>query len=488
MTITNAYNGLGAVVASHTQSNSSVYWNLEEFRATQIGNVWYSRSRKAAAADSESTTSFFTADGLLYARKASFPANCAPGTVHLDTLYQIADAAGNVIRTGERRQSGCDNNANNRQTVSNSYYSAHNKLMAIQKWTDPGAFRTWEEYWYDALGRRVFTRTRHDQPTCGAPVVCPGFVDRTVWDGDQIIAEQRSSSLDDVTGGAPNFGTVRYVHLLGIDAPVAILDNRFSDARVIHYNWRGLAEASSWSNGNPADEELGGGVKLAWPAGQGVYLKKGNNPNVGQDVTWIGSLPANGQGDAGLVYRRNRYYDPASGRFTQEDPIGLAGGLNLYGFANADPINFSDAFGLCASDAGDGSDDTGTDSTSTEDPDQQKQPDCRLGTMTKTTEERRGESDIVRRDMYAWDVDTGKPLATGSVVITTTTDGVTLVSSSLIDLKTGLRTRSVQRDGRVTKGPDIDRVSESLLEGLTATTAEARDKCNAVLNSKHPKT
>jgi hypothetical protein len=32
--------------------------------------------------------------------------------------------------------------------------------------------------------------------------------------------------------------------------------------------------------------------------------------------------------------------------FTQEDPIGLAGGLNLYGFAAGDPINFSDPLGL----------------------------------------------------------------------------------------------------------------------------------------------
>ena len=32
---------------------------------------------------------------------------------------------------------------------------------------------------------------------------------------------------------------------------------------------------------------------------------------------------------------------------TQEDPIGVAGGLNLYGYAGGDPVNFSDPLGLC---------------------------------------------------------------------------------------------------------------------------------------------
>jgi hypothetical protein len=33
---------------------------------------------------------------------------------------------------------------------------------------------------------------------------------------------------------------------------------------------------------------------------------------------------------------------------TQQDPIGIARGLNLYGYAGGDPINFGDPFGLAA--------------------------------------------------------------------------------------------------------------------------------------------
>jgi RHS repeat-associated protein len=69
---------------------------------------------------------------------------------------------------------------------------------------------------------------------------------------------------------------------------------------------------------------------------------------------WFGNL-LDGQRDAsGLQYMRNRYYDPVSGRFTQEDPIGLAGGMNLYGFAAGDPVSYSDPFGLCPEKAADG--------------------------------------------------------------------------------------------------------------------------------------
>jgi RHS repeat-associated protein len=37
--------------------------------------------------------------------------------------------------------------------------------------------------------------------------------------------------------------------------------------------------------------------------------------------------------ETGLHYNLFRYYDPDCGRFTQQDPIGLAGGINLYQYA-----------------------------------------------------------------------------------------------------------------------------------------------------------
>jgi RHS repeat-associated protein len=69
--------------------------------------------------------------------------------------------------------------------------------------------------------------------------------------------------------------------------------------------------------------------------------------------SWWGNLMHGKRDASGLLYMRNRYYDPAQGRFTQPDPIGLAGGVNLYGFANGDPVSYSDPYGLCARGPGD---------------------------------------------------------------------------------------------------------------------------------------
>ncbi len=47
-----------------------------------------------------------------------------------------------------------------------------------------------------------------------------------------------------------------------------------------------------------------------------------------------------------LYYNRNRDYDPVTGRYIQADPIGLAGDVNPYVYANADPVNGIDPLGL----------------------------------------------------------------------------------------------------------------------------------------------
>jgi RHS repeat-associated protein len=49
--------------------------------------------------------------------------------------------------------------------------------------------------------------------------------------------------------------------------------------------------------------------------------------------------------ETGLHYNLFRYYDPDSGRFTQEDPIGLAGGINLYQYA-PNALGWVDPWGL----------------------------------------------------------------------------------------------------------------------------------------------
>lgn len=204
-----------------------------------------------------------------------------------------------------------------------------------------------EFYRYDALGRRIFQRMvldtgvvcmNHDQQSG-----CKNQLTRTVWDGDQILYEIRAigdttgtAQENDNTSGSPLFGNVGYVDGLGIDRPLELFKG--TSVALPFTNWRGLYDIGS------CPTTVCGGSTIEFP--QGVASSYGAHPPQAP-TSWWGSIITGSQDGSGYQYKRNRYYDPVTGRFTQEDPIGLAGGLNAYGFANGDPISYGDPFGLC---------------------------------------------------------------------------------------------------------------------------------------------
>ncbi len=70
--------------------------------------------------------------------------------------------------------------------------------------------------------------------------------------------------------------------------------------------------------------------------------------NVVQPLRFVGQVEDT---ETGFYYNYHRYYNPKIGRYTQPDPIGLAGGINPYVYADNNPIMKVDPSGFSPLDA-----------------------------------------------------------------------------------------------------------------------------------------
>jgi len=137
--------------------------------------------------------------------------------------------------------------------------------------------------------------------------------------------------------------TTRYVHGLGLlyeETTPAGGGN--ATTQFYHFNWQGSTVALTDASGNVT-------ARMAYSAYGEVTIEGGSGFQLPS------TLPTpflfNGQFGVltephGLYAMQARFYSPVFRRFLSEDPAGFAGGLNLYAYANGDPVNLMDPFGL----------------------------------------------------------------------------------------------------------------------------------------------
>jgi RHS repeat-associated protein len=99
-------------------------------------------------------------------------------------------------------------------------------------------------------------------------------------------------------------------------------------------------------------DDLGSTIAITDSSGnvvnQYAYDPFGNLANSTETVPnpfrYVGALGVMDEGN-GLLYMRARYYAPNIGRFINQDPIGLAGGLNMYAYVGNNPVSWVDPSG-----------------------------------------------------------------------------------------------------------------------------------------------
>ncbi|CAG9246542.1 membrane hypothetical protein [Paraburkholderia unamae] len=204
------------------------------------------------------------------------------------------------------------------QALTTAYrYSGTHQLKGIVH-TDGDTSR----YEYDALGRRT---AKHHTNANGRTATT-----LFVWDGDWMAQEIRA----DQGRTAP----ITYVAHPNLAGPLARLDG----AQAYHYVTDHL--------GTP-QEIYDDRRQVVWAADLSAYGKTRGylKREIDNPIRFPGQYY---DAESGLHYNRHRYYDPQSGRYVNQDPIGLLGGANQYTYVSGNPIRRIDPLGLyCMSDA-----------------------------------------------------------------------------------------------------------------------------------------
>jgi RHS repeat-associated protein len=348
------YSGSGMLVGTNWQNTYNPAVQQEAFGMDAMGNMSWRRSGNGG------TTPQFNVHQYTY-----HPTLAAVTVVELTNLNDPMsgylperstreyDAAGNVTWSVFEAMGELGNGTIGpiRDQRGRSYYDAADRIRYYHEQDLRGGLTidvqgVFEEYRYDPLGRRVLVDTRTKEICTSNAFRCTSATTRFVWAGSHLLWEIKrySESPGETAGEAGAYGTVGYTHGGGIDRPLVITKN--GQSVLPHMNWRGEFARGTYPSGASSDCPVGSTTNctlIAWPGWRTTaWYRDPSEPDI---RTWWGSLSTGKYDASGRTYMRNREYDPATGQFTQMDPIGLAGGLSSYGFAGGDPVNNFDPFG-----------------------------------------------------------------------------------------------------------------------------------------------
>ena len=123
-----------------------------------------------------------------------------------------------------------------------------------------------------------------------------------------------------------------------------LIGYRWTDASGVNRSRYHLYDAQG--NLAQALDEAGNIVETAGVTAHGMPLVNGSAFGVSSAFAYGAKWGYYRDGESGFYLCGFRYYDPSAGRWITRDPIGFAGGANLYGYVGNDPVNFVDPSGL----------------------------------------------------------------------------------------------------------------------------------------------